>query len=123
MNIALWVIQIALALVFIMAGVMKSFQPREKLVEKLPWVEDVSTGTLRIISVAELLAGIGLVLPAATGILAVLSPLAATGLVVIMALAMLTHYRRGEKDAIVFNLMLLVLAAFVAWGRFGPYAF
>jgi hypothetical protein len=64
-----------------------------------------------------------LILPAATGIAPKLTPLAATGLVVLMVLAAITHARRKEPSAIAFNAVLLVPAAVVAWGRFGPYAF
>jgi hypothetical protein len=52
----------------------------------------------------------------------VLTPLAATGLAVVMVLAALTHVRRKEPGAVVFNAVLFLLAAFVAWGRFGPYS-
>jgi hypothetical protein len=57
-------------------------------------VEDFSTGTVRSIGVMELLAAIGLILPAVTGVAVFLTPLAATGLVVMMLLAVLTHIRR-----------------------------
>jgi uncharacterized membrane protein YphA (DoxX/SURF4 family) len=123
MNIALWVVQIVLALMFAMAGAMKSSQPREKLLPRLPWVEDFSTPIVRFIGVAELLGAIGLVLPAATGIAPVLTPLAATGLAVIMIGAIVTHGRRREPSAIAFNVVLLIGLVLVAWGRFGPYAF
>jgi uncharacterized membrane protein YphA (DoxX/SURF4 family) len=122
MNIFLWMIQTVLALMFTMAGIMKSTQPKEKLVEKLPWVEDFSPGTVRFIGIAEIAAAIGLILPAATGIAPVLTALAATGLVVMMALAAITHARRKEPNAIAINAALLVLAALVAWARFGPYS-
>ncbi|WP_306457962.1 DoxX family protein [Streptomyces sp. SA15] len=59
----------------------------------------------------------------ATDIAPVLTPLAATGLVVVMVLAAITHARRKEPGAIAFNAVLLILAALVAWGRFGPYSF
>lgn len=101
---------------------MKSTQPKAELAEKLPWVTDYPTGTVRFIGAVELAAGLGLILPAATGIAPVLTPLAATGLVVVMALAMVTHARRKEPSAIGFNAVLLILAAVVAWGRFGPYS-
>ena len=52
-----------------------------------------------------------------------LTPLAATGLAIVMILAAITHVRRREPSGIAVNAVLLVLAAFVAWGRFGPYAF
>lgn len=87
------------------------------------WVDDISTPTLRFIGVVEFLAALGLVLPALTGIAPILTPLAATGIAVIMVLAIGVHARRKEPSGIVANVVLLVLAAVVAWGRFGPYAF
>jgi uncharacterized membrane protein len=122
MNVFLWIVASILAAMFVMAGVSKSFQPREKLEKQLPWVQDFSTGTVRIIGAAELLGGIGLILPAATGIAPILTPIAATGLAIIMLLAAITHARRKEPGAIAFNTVLLILAAVVAWGRFGPYS-
>ena len=123
MNVVLWVVQGVLAAMFLMAGVIKSTQPREKLLAQMPWVEDFSTGTVRFIAVMELLAAVGLILPAVTGIAVVLTPLAATGLAVLMFLAVLTHIRRNEPGAIAFTAVLMLAAAFVAWGRFGPYSF
>jgi uncharacterized membrane protein YphA (DoxX/SURF4 family) len=121
-NIVLWIVQGLLAAMFLMAGITKSTQPREKLAKQMPWVEDFSTPVVRLIGVSELAAGLGLVLPAATGIVPVLTPLAAVGLVVIMLAAMVVHARRKEWQGIAFNVALLIAAAFVAWGRFGPYA-
>jgi uncharacterized membrane protein YphA (DoxX/SURF4 family) len=123
MNVALWILQVVLAVMFAMSGTMKSTQPKDKLVGRLPWVEDFSPATVKLIGVAELAAALGLILPAATGIAPMLTPLAATGLVVLMVLAAITHARRKEPSAITFNAGLLVPAAVVAWGRFGPYAF
>ena len=123
MNIALWIIAGLLAAAFLGAGVTKLTQPKGKLVERMAWVEDFSPGTVKLIGALEALAGLGLILPAVTGIAPVLVPLAATGLAVIMALAVITHIRRHESQVIVFNLVLLALAVFVAWGRFGPYSF
>ena len=89
-------VQIALAAAFVLAGVTKATQPKEKLQPKLPWVEDFSAGTVRLIGVAELLGCLGLVLPAVTGIAPVLTPIAATCLAVVMVLAAATHVRRKE---------------------------
>lgn len=71
----------------------------------------------------EGLAAIGLILPAATDIAPVLTPLAATGLAVMMVLAAITHARRKEPRSIAINAVILVVAVVVAWGRFGPYSF
>jgi hypothetical protein len=69
------------------------------------------------------LAAIGLILPALLDIAPVFVPLAATGLVLVMIGAIVTHVRRKEHAVLRANVILLLLAAFVAWGRFGPYAF
>jgi uncharacterized membrane protein YphA (DoxX/SURF4 family) len=116
MNIALWIVQVLLGAMFIMAGTMKAFL-YDRAYESLPWVKDVPKNLTRFIGVAELLGGIGLLLPALTGILPWLTPLAATGLALVMLLAMVFHARRREPQAIGFNGVLLLLAAFVAYGR------
>lgn len=122
MNIALWVVQVFLAGMFVMAGTMKATRPKEALVKSLPWVEDFSPAMVRFIGVVEVLGGIGLILPALTGIAPVLTPLAAVGFAVIMILAVIVHVRRREYGGSVFNVVLLALSLFIAWGRFGPYA-
>jgi uncharacterized membrane protein YphA (DoxX/SURF4 family) len=123
MNTLLWILQIVLALAFALAGAGKLAQPRDKLVERMGWVEDFSPRTVKLIGTMELLAAIGLILPAATGILPWLTPLAALGLVVVMVLAIPVHVRRHEYPLVGVNVVLALVAAFVAWQRFGPNAF
>ncbi|WP_182112290.1 MULTISPECIES: DoxX family protein [unclassified Actinotalea] len=123
MTVALWVAQILLALAFLAAGTMKATRPKAALEPMLPWVADFSATQVRLIGVVEVLAALGLVLPALTGIAPVLTPVAAAGLVVVMLGAIVVHARRKEPQGIVMNVVLLAVAAFVAWGRFGPYAF
>ncbi len=118
MNTAVWIVQILLGLMFGMAGIMKMTQPKAKLQTNMKWVEDFAPNTVKGIGALELLAGIGLILPWLTGILPVLTPLAAVGLILIMVGAIITHIRRGEAPVTVINLVLLALAAFVAYGRF-----
>ncbi len=118
MNIALWIVQILLALAFGGAGFMKATQPREKFQANMKWVEDFAPNTIKGIGTLEVMAAIGLILPFLTGILPVLTPLAAVGLVLTMIGAMITHVRRGEYPGLVANLVLLALALFVAYGRF-----
>lgn len=118
MDIALWVVQVLLALVFGMSGMMKATRPVDQLAKMLPWVNDFSAQTVRGIGILEVLAAIGLILPALTRILPVLTPLAAVGLVLTMIGAMIVHGRRKEYPGIAVNLVLLALAVFVAYGRF-----
>jgi hypothetical protein len=85
------------------------------------WVEDFSDTGVRTIGALEVLAGVGLLLPAVTGVATVLVPLAAVGLALLMVGAAATHRRRGELPMIGINAVLLLLAVVVAWARFGPY--
>jgi len=117
MGIALWVVQVLLAAAFLVSGATKLSQPKEKLVKNMAWVEDFSQPTVRIIGALEVLGAIGVVLPALTGILPWLTPLAALGLVLLMAGAVYTHLRREEGSAVVPPAVLLLLAALVAVGR------
>ncbi len=107
-----------LASAFLGAGATKLSRPKEKLLKNMAWVEDFSQRTVRLIGTLEVLGAIGVVLPALTGILPWLTPLAALGLVLLMIGAALTHLRRTEYGHIAMNVVLLVLAAFVAYGQF-----
>jgi uncharacterized membrane protein YphA (DoxX/SURF4 family) len=118
MNIALWVVQILLALAFGMAGIMKVTQPIDKLEARMGWVKSVGPRGVRLIGSLEILGAIGLILPAVTGILPWLTPVAAACLALTMIGAMITHGRRSEYSQIGINLVLLVLTLFVAYGRF-----
>ncbi|TJZ59102.1 DoxX family protein [Streptomyces piniterrae] len=123
MNITLWIITSVLALAFLAAGLMKISQPKEKLTASgMAWAEDFSPTSVRAIGAVEALGALGLILPAALGIAPVLAAWAALGLAATMLGAAAVHLRRKEAKAIPVNLVLLLLATVVAWGRFGPYA-
>ncbi len=124
MHVTLWVIAGLLAAAFFLAGLMKVAQPKEKLAESgMGWTGDFSAGAVKAIGAVEVLGALGLILPAALDTAPVLVPLAATGLALTMAGAAVVHARRKENQMIGANVVLLILAAVVAWGRFGPYAF
>jgi uncharacterized membrane protein YphA (DoxX/SURF4 family) len=116
MNIILWVLQVLVALAFVAAGYNHAFR-FDQIKSQMKWVNDVPRGLVTFIGVCEILGGVGVILPAVTGILAGLTPLAALGLALIMLLAAGFHLMRREYPNIVFNLVLMVLAAFVAYGR------
>lgn len=120
MNIVLWILQGFLASMFAMAGLMKLSKSKEELIKKasMGWTSDVSAGAIKLIGALELLAAIGLVLPPLLNIQPWLSPLAALGLVCTMIGAQVLHLRRGDgKQALITNIVLLLLASFVAYGR------
>jgi DoxX-like family len=99
-------------------GCGKSLRPKATLQQSLPWVEDYQPGTVKLIGITEFLGALGLILPWATGIAPVLTPLAATGLVIVQALAIRVHIRRKEQSSLPLNAALLLGAAFVAVTRF-----
>jgi putative oxidoreductase len=117
LNIALWVVQVLLAALFLMAGAMKTMTPIDQLAVKMDWVKDLPN-LVRFIGTAEFAGALGLLLPSLTRIAPKLTPLAALGLVTVMMLASLFHASRGEFTKIPINVVLGSLAAFVAWGRF-----
>ncbi|QAY67914.1 DoxX family protein [Paenibacillus protaetiae] len=117
MNIAVWIIQGLLAFMFIMAGMMKTVQ-YEKAKASQPWMKESSKGLVNFIGAVELLGGIGLILPQATGVIPSLTPIAAIGIAAIMLLAAVFHARRAEYSGIMMNIILLALAVFVAVYRF-----
>ena len=123
MNVVLWVLAGVLAVAFLVAGLTKLTQPKAKLAANMAWVEDFSPGVVKVIGALEVLAAIGLILPAALDVVPVLVPLAAVGLVALMTGAALTHARRREFPMIAINVVLLLLAVVIIWGRFGPYSF
>ncbi len=124
MNVFLWIVAGLLAAVFLLTGALKLARTPEQLAASgLGWAEDFSAAQVRAIGALEVLAALGLVLPPLVGTAAALAPVAATGLVAVMIGAAVTHGRRKEFPLLAANLILLLLAAAVAWGRFGPHAF
>jgi uncharacterized membrane protein YphA (DoxX/SURF4 family) len=116
LRIGLWVAQVLLAVAFLGAGLMKVAQPYDAVAASQAWARLFSPEAVKLFGVVELLAVVGLILPSLTRILPVLTPLAASGLVVQMTVAGATHIRIGEPP--IANVILAALAAFVAWGRF-----
>jgi uncharacterized membrane protein YphA (DoxX/SURF4 family) len=116
MNSFLWILQTLLALVFIASGSIILLLPKAKLAPKLSWVKNYSPQKVILICLAKMAGGIGLVLPMYLQILPVLTPLAAAGLAIIMAMAFAYHIQQREyKDlppTILFFLMLLTIAWF-----------
>ena len=117
LHLGLWVVQGLLGALFLAVGAMKATQPIAVLVDTLGWPAAVPAALVRVIGVAELLGALGLILPAATRVKPMLTPLAGVGLAMVLLLATIFHISRGELGAMPIPLVLAALAAFVAWGR------
>jgi putative oxidoreductase len=117
MNIALWIVQGLVALAFLIAGSIKAFAPLPTVKKNMPFANHVPAGLVRFIGGAEILGGIGLILPAITGIQSWLTMAAAGGLVLVMLFAAIFHASRREYSNIGVNAVLLLLATFILLGR------
>jgi hypothetical protein len=115
MNVALWIVQALLALLFLFAGGMKLIMPIEELTKQMPLA--LPGWFIRFIGVVEVLGALGLILPWLTGIRSGLTPLAAAGLVILMAGAMGYGLLAGDVVSSLMPLVVGILAAFVAYGR------
>ena len=117
-NIGLWVAQVILGAVYVMAGFMKLTQPIDALVASgMSYAGDYPELLTRFIGTMEVLGALGIILPAATRIAPRLTPLAALGFSIIQILAIGLHSSRGEFQVLPVNLVLLALSLFVLWGR------
>jgi uncharacterized membrane protein YphA (DoxX/SURF4 family) len=115
-NTSLWIIQGALALMFLFAGGSKLVMTPEQMAAPGPL--QFPTAFIRFIGVCELLGAIGMIVPGLTGIKPGLTPLAAAGLVIIMIGATVTNLVDGPRAFSAVTVVLGALAATVAWGRF-----
>jgi uncharacterized membrane protein YphA (DoxX/SURF4 family) len=115
MTYALWTVQVLLALVFLFAGGAKLVMPFEEMAAQMP--VPLPEWFLRFIAVAEILGALGLVLPGLLRIRPGLTPLAAAGLVIIMIGATGTTLVGGDVALALIPLVVGLLAAFVAYGR------
>ncbi|HEX4225670.1 MAG TPA: DoxX family protein [Pseudonocardiaceae bacterium] len=120
MNIALWIAQGLLALAYLAAGGLKLVRPREQLVASgnFEWMRGYSDAGVKAVGLVEIIGALGVILPWLTGIAPILTPIAAIGLVVVQLGALRVHLVRNERKPLPANLFLLLLAAFVAVGRF-----
>lgn len=116
MHRALWGLQIFFGIYFVAIGVVHFIVP-SGLPAPMQWMYELSPMLHYVSGAAEILGGLGLILPGLTGIQTRLTPLAAAGLTVVMVFAVLWHLPRGETQNVVTNIVLAAIIAFIAYGR------
>lgn len=114
MNIALWILQVLLAIYFLWHGWLFVAPPAE-MVELMN--SFIDPGFRVFIGVAELLAAAGLILPGLTRVLPWLTPVAAVGLMIVTASATVFHLSRGETGSAISAAVFFVLVTVVAYLR------
>jgi len=117
-NVLLWVLQAILAAVFLATGLNKAVKPKAAMIRMSHWWQAWPAGAIKALGVAELLGVAGLLLPWATGIARVLTPIAAVGLAIVLVGAAATHVRYREYRIVPAVVVLLAAAIIVAVGRF-----
>lgn len=116
MNILLWVLQIFFGLYFIAVGIMHFVLP-PGLPAQMTWMYDLHPALHAVSGIAEILGGLGLILPAVTRIQTRLVAWAAAGLALAMLAATIWHIPRGETLNMVLTLINAGVMAFIAYGR------
>jgi hypothetical protein len=118
MNATMWVLQGLLAFTFLTAGALKVLRPKEEIaaIPHMRWAARLSALQVKLLGVAEIVGSLGLVEPWATGILPVLTPIAAACFALLMVGASILRARREESPML--QAALAVTAAIVAYARF-----
>ena len=114
LNIALWVLQVLMAILFFWHGQFSVFPPAD-MVAMIN--ANIGEGLRVFIGVAEILAAIGLILPGLTRILPWLTALAAAGLMIVMSSATVFHVYRGETASAISAAVIFVLVSVIAYTR------
>ena len=117
LNVALWIVQGLLCLLFVGTGLWKLFTPVADLAAKFPWMGEVPVTFMRATGVVDLLGGLGVLLPSLTRIKPGLTVLGALGCALLQISAIVFHISRGEAANTPFNFLLVGLSLFVVWGR------
>lgn len=121
MNTALWILTSLLGIAFLAGGLGQILMSKAKyrsLGASQHWVDDFSVGHIKAIGTTKLVGVTGLIVPGVLGVATALVPLAASGLMLLMAGAGTTRFRRNEWKLMLGDVTFLLLFAFVAWGRF-----
>ncbi|MDW5327175.1 DoxX family protein [Plantactinospora sp. KLBMP9567] len=121
MNLVLWIATGLLAAVSLTGGITKTFVPKGRLtaLNGGEWTGHASVGFIKTIGFLEILAAVGLILPAVLDIAPFMVPVTAVCWVLLMAGAAIIHSRLGQFKLVMVNLGYVAIAAFIAWGRFG----
>lgn len=119
MNSILWVGQLFLAATFFYSGVCKALLSEQQLISRgQTGVVGLKAIFIHLLGVAEILGAVGIVLPWLLHTAPWLTPISALCFALVMAFAAPVHYRLREFRNVTFNLVVLLVSLFVAWGRF-----
>jgi len=108
-------LQLVLSIIFLYFGLLKMFMPIDKIAKRVSWAHDYSMNKLKFFGFLEVIGALGVILPYQLDILPILTPMAATGLAMVMAGAAMVHLRRDEINMIFLNILIIFLLAGVGF--------
>lgn len=118
MNVLLWIGQALLSIIFLVSGINKATLSEKQLIAKgQTGVVGIRDYVIHSIGVMEILGAVGVIVPWITGIMPVFTPVAAICFSILMLLAAPIHYRLKEPRNVLINILIFILAVFVAIGR------
>ena len=117
MNILLWVLQVALAWLAIAGGAFQIFKI-DQLQETVASMRALPHGLWAVLGAVGCVAGVGLILPGAIGMSSILTPIAALTVAAesVLITAFYLHY--GDSSPVPYSVVMALLGAFIAYGRF-----
>lgn len=121
MYTTLWIITAVAAVAYLAGGTSLLLMPRARyraLSATQHWVDDFGDGHLKAIGALKSIGALGLAVPAAVGIVPVLTPVAACGMALFMAGAATTRFRRSEWPSMGGDIVFLGMFGCLAWGWF-----
>jgi hypothetical protein len=117
MNILLWVLQVALAWFCIAGGFFQMFKI-EQLQKGVASMRELPRSLWAFLGAFGCVAGLALILPGASNVLPVLTPIAAAGIAAESVLISAFYLRYGDRSPMSYSVVMAVMAAFIAYGRF-----
>jgi uncharacterized membrane protein YphA (DoxX/SURF4 family) len=112
----LLIVKIVLALLFGLAGIMKATRSMEQLAGAgMTWVNEYPETSVRLVGILELIGALGVILPALTDFLPIITLISSTCLGMTMVFAALHHYKHKEFKNIVINVVLFALCAYLSY--------
>jgi len=115
MELVILGLQIVLGVIFLYFGGLKMFLPHEKIEKRVTWANDYSSNKLKFFGFLEVVGALGLILPYQLDVFPILTPMAATGLAMVMAGAGVVHLRRDEINMIFLNILIIFMLAGVGF--------
>lgn len=117
MNVLLWVLQVMLAWLSVAGGAFQIFKI-EDLRKNVAAMRELPRAVWAVLGAVGVVGGVGLILPGALGVLPGFTAIAAVALAVESVVISALYVRYGDRSPLPYSVVMALLAAFIAYGRF-----